>query len=80
MLHDIWDLPGSRIELASPALAGRVFTTEPPGKPLLGNFKITDLLKVIQQHKSAVFPYGFTNYHVFYKEKGYLGFTSISRV
>ena len=28
------DLPGPRIELVSPALAGRFFTTEPPGKPI----------------------------------------------
>ena len=28
------DLPNPRIEPASPALAGRFFTTEPPGKPL----------------------------------------------
>ena len=27
------DLPGPGIELTSPALAGRFFTTEPPGKP-----------------------------------------------
>ena len=29
------DLPNPRIEPTSPALAGRFFTTEPPGKPLL---------------------------------------------
>ena len=29
------DLPDPGIELASPALAGRFFTTEPPGKPSL---------------------------------------------
>ena len=27
------DLPDPGIELVSPALAGRFFTTEPPGKP-----------------------------------------------
>ena len=31
----MWDLPGSGIKPKSPALAGRFFTTEPPGKPLL---------------------------------------------
>ena len=31
----MWDLPGPGIEPASPALAGRSFTTEPPRKPLL---------------------------------------------
>ena len=29
------DLPNPGIKLASPALAGGFFTTEPPGKPLL---------------------------------------------
>ena len=27
------ELPDPRIEAASPAMAGRFFTTEPPGKP-----------------------------------------------
>ena len=31
----MWDPPGPGIELVSPALAGRFFTTEPPGKPYL---------------------------------------------
>ena len=35
LLCSIWDLPGSGIEPVSPALAGRFFTTEPPGKPCL---------------------------------------------
>ena len=30
----MWDPPGPGIELVSPALAGRFFTTVPPGKPL----------------------------------------------
>jgi len=29
----MWDLPGPGIKPMSPALAGRFFTTEPPGKP-----------------------------------------------
>ena len=29
----MWDLPRPRIEPVSPALAGRFFTNEPPGKP-----------------------------------------------
>ena len=33
--HTIWDVPRSGIELASPELAGRFFTTEPPGKSSL---------------------------------------------
>ena len=29
----MWDLPGPGIEPVTPALVGRFFTTEPPGKP-----------------------------------------------
>ena len=32
-LHGMWDLPGPGIEPVSPALAGRLPTTAPPGKP-----------------------------------------------
>ena len=32
-LHGMWDLPRSGLEPASPALAGRLPTTAPPGKP-----------------------------------------------
>jgi len=35
----MWGLPGSRIEPASPTLAGRFFITEPPGKALFLAFK-----------------------------------------
>ena len=33
--HSLWGLPGSGIELVSPALAGGFSTTGPPGKPTL---------------------------------------------
>ena len=33
LLRGVWNLPGSGIEPVSPALAGRFFTTELPGKP-----------------------------------------------
>ena len=33
LLHGMWDLPGSEIEPMFPALAGRLFTTEPREKP-----------------------------------------------
>ena len=33
LLHGLWDLLGPGIKFMSPALAGRFFTTEPPGKP-----------------------------------------------
>ena len=31
--HGMWDLPGAGIGPVSPALAGGLFTTEPPEKP-----------------------------------------------
>ena len=33
LLHGMWDPPRTGIEPTSPALAGRFFTAEPPGKP-----------------------------------------------
>ena len=33
LLHSMWDLPRPGLELMSPALAGRLSTTVPPGKP-----------------------------------------------
>ena len=33
LLRDMWDLPGPGLEPVSPALAGRLLTTAPPGKP-----------------------------------------------
>ena len=32
---DMWDLPGSGIKPVPPAVAGRFFTTAPPGKPYI---------------------------------------------
>ena len=37
-LCGLWDLPGPDIEPVSPALAGRFFSTGPPGKPSVGKF------------------------------------------
>ena len=33
LLHDMWDLPKPGLEPVSPALAGKLSTTVPPGKP-----------------------------------------------
>ena len=38
LLHSMWDLPRPGLEPVSPALAGRLSTTAPPGKP--NNIKI----------------------------------------
>ena len=34
LLRSMWELPGPGIEPVSPVLAGRLFTTEPPRKPI----------------------------------------------
>ena len=38
LLRGMWDLPRPGLEPVSPALAGRLSTTAPPGKPLLWVF------------------------------------------
>ena len=38
LLHGMWDPPRPGLEPMSPALAGRLSTTVPPGKPESGNF------------------------------------------
>ena len=35
LLRGMWDLPRSGLEPVSPALAGRLSTTAPPGKPTI---------------------------------------------
>ena len=37
LLRGMWGLPGSGIEAVFPALTGRFFTNEPPGKPNIIN-------------------------------------------
>ena len=49
------DLPDPGIELVSPALAGRFFTTEPPGKPsyviwLKSNIKAISVVRMASQN------------------------------
>ena len=38
MGYGVWDLSELELELMSPALAGELFTTEPPEKPVKSNF------------------------------------------
>ena len=40
LLHGTWDLPRPGLEPVSPALAGRLSTTAPPGKPFFLFLKI----------------------------------------
>ena len=39
MLRGMWDLPRPGLEPVSPALAGRLSTTAPPGKPPMDYFE-----------------------------------------
>ena len=57
MLCCLWDLPGPGIELVSPALAGRFFTTEPPGKPILYKQKYVNCYIVTGFLKATDLPY-----------------------
>ena len=47
LLRGMWDLPRPGLEPVSPALAGRLSTTAPPGKPLVGRFLITVSISVL---------------------------------
>ena len=47
MLPGTWDLPGPGIEPVSPELAGRFFTTETPGKPLISNVFDPELVESV---------------------------------
>ena len=40
LLHGMWDLPRPGLEPMSPALAGRLSTTAPPGKPKVIQFYV----------------------------------------
>ena len=51
----MWDFPRSGIEPVSPVLAGRVFTTEPPGKPLMMSFHAWKLL-IFMNSSLSFFP------------------------
>ena len=52
LLHSIQDPPGPRMESVSPALAGRFFTSEPPGKPKDWFFK--RLIKLAYLYKTKM--------------------------
>ena len=50
LLRGMWDLPRPGLEPVSPALAGRLSTTAPPGKPILF------ILKSIFRSVISLFP------------------------
>ena len=51
-LRGMWDLPRPGLEPVSPALAGRLSTTVPPGKPLMMYF---DALRSLILIKSIIY-------------------------
>ena len=53
----MWDLSRSRIKLMSPALAGRFFTTEPPGKPAAGGVRVPGALKLLPENLNSLCGY-----------------------
>ena len=55
----MWDLPGPGIKPESSALAGRFFTTEPPGKPLPGIYSNKNACQQLT-HKES-FPFSHIN-------------------
>ena len=73
LLCSMWNLPGPGIEPMSPALAGRLFTTELPGKSLNSFFKyfilywrIVDLQHCISLMSTAKqFSYTYTSVYSF---------------
>ena len=44
LLRGMWDLPRPGLEPVSPALAGRLSTTAPPGKPYIVHFKYVQFI------------------------------------
>ena len=71
--HNIWDLPGTGIKPASPALQGRSLTTETPGKPwnnvLLKMVLSSRCVILVSRFKVSIpnpfipFPYSEHHYH-----------------
>ena len=55
LLRGMWDLPRPGLEPASPALAGRLSTTAPPGKPREHNFFRLLLITNKVKHKNREF-------------------------
>ena len=51
------NLPDPGIELMSPALAGRFFTTEPPGKPAAGGVRVPGALKLLPENLNSLCGY-----------------------
>ena len=53
-LRGMWDLPRPGLEPVSPALAGRLSTTAPPGKPYLSFFFFFSYFSLIQENHTRL--------------------------
>ena len=49
LLHGMWDLPRPGLEPVSPALAGRLSSTAPPGQPLSSFFTLGSMKPCLYQ-------------------------------
>ena len=56
LLCGMWDLPRPGLEPVSPALAGRLSTTAPPGKPWLFLFKVLSSLDFYDTMLPSFYP------------------------
>ena len=52
LLHGMWNPPGPEIQPVSPALAGRLLSTVPPGKFLFVDFLMIAILRDVKVRKS----------------------------
>ena len=59
LLRGMWDLPRPGLEPVSPASAGRLSTTAPPGKPQYYSFVVTFKIGAYKSTKFALFQYYF---------------------
>ena len=62
LLRGMWDLPRPGLEPVSPALASRLSTTAPPGKPMffgqIGPWIVVCILgRILMKPTSCIFPY-----------------------
>ena len=62
LLRGLWDLPRPGLEPASPALAGGLSTTAPPGKPYLCSIDLLSSIPKPQPNLSLSLPLFFISY------------------
>ena len=65
LLHGMWDLPRPGLEPVSPALAGRLSTTGPPGKPLNSILYVCVFITVLPLGSSEPFFFIIIRFHIY---------------